>query len=485
MSMRILSEALQTKAVLELHEDVQRRNEDIQLIRTWLKQQPHLNVNPDDQWILTFLRGCKFSLQKTKQKLDMFYTMKSLVPEFYKDRDPFRPEIQQILKLGCVLPLPKSDDPIAPRTVLIRMLEKTTKFQVVDGLKLILMIFEILMNEDDNFIIVGGQVLEDYKELSFKHIQMSTPSVIKQAITCLLLTYPLRSKSFHVINASDWFNSAFQLVKPFVSKKIFDRMHVYKNCELDKLKKFIPSSLLPREYGGNGPSVNELTDEWKMKVESYKEWFKEDYMYRSDESKRIEPCLLYDNLFGAEVTVSLLKKSASEIVYIMVVSNKSAFQFKLQFFESISQDNLYNSSANSSRRNTIELKPITHGNEKIKTDLNNNSLTNLQRSLSVRDTLNNVREQFSALSKSDIENKIESTAEKKKITGVIRSQIMDEVIDDLEDHFSFEKTNKTNFNVMIKGSFCHNPYISLYPCMDDRDYDSDDDEFYCYDFFDY
>lgn len=56
----------------------------------------------DDQWLLAFLRGSKFSLERAKEKLDMFYTMRTVVPELLKNRDPLRPEIQDVLDLGSV-----------------------------------------------------------------------------------------------------------------------------------------------------------------------------------------------------------------------------------------------------------------------------------------------------------------------------------------------------------------------------------------------
>jgi hypothetical protein len=46
---------------------------------------------------MTFLRGCKFSLEKTKRKLDMYFTMRAAVPEFFNDRDVTIPEIKEIL----------------------------------------------------------------------------------------------------------------------------------------------------------------------------------------------------------------------------------------------------------------------------------------------------------------------------------------------------------------------------------------------------
>lgn len=56
----------------------------------------------DDEWILAFLRGSKFSLERTKEKLDFFYTVRTMLPEFFTNRDPYLPEIQEILKLGFV-----------------------------------------------------------------------------------------------------------------------------------------------------------------------------------------------------------------------------------------------------------------------------------------------------------------------------------------------------------------------------------------------
>ena len=54
----------------------------------------------DDQFLIAFLRGTKFSLERTKEKLDMHYTLKTITPELYAKRDPFAPEVQKILKLG-------------------------------------------------------------------------------------------------------------------------------------------------------------------------------------------------------------------------------------------------------------------------------------------------------------------------------------------------------------------------------------------------
>lgn len=52
---------------------------------------------PDDARLRTFLRGCKFSLEKVKKKLDMYYTMRNAIPEFFANRDVNRAEAAAIL----------------------------------------------------------------------------------------------------------------------------------------------------------------------------------------------------------------------------------------------------------------------------------------------------------------------------------------------------------------------------------------------------
>jgi hypothetical protein len=100
LKIRPLSPELLEQAIKNVGEDPKRREADVQAIRDWLKKQPHIIGTPSDQLIITFLRGCKFSLEKTKQKLDMHYTMKTLVPEFFKNRDLNNPTLREIFEIG-------------------------------------------------------------------------------------------------------------------------------------------------------------------------------------------------------------------------------------------------------------------------------------------------------------------------------------------------------------------------------------------------
>ena len=61
----------------------------------------HFNQSiPADLYIINFIRGCKYNLEKVKRKLDCTMTMRGALPEFFSGWNPFAPELQAILKLG-------------------------------------------------------------------------------------------------------------------------------------------------------------------------------------------------------------------------------------------------------------------------------------------------------------------------------------------------------------------------------------------------
>lgn len=102
-----LGESAKEFAEKELGETDESREQAIAELRQWLCENPKLNAKTDDVSILYFLRGCKFDVERTKQKLRNFYVMKAERPEWFTNRDPLLPEIQELVKLGVFVPLRK------------------------------------------------------------------------------------------------------------------------------------------------------------------------------------------------------------------------------------------------------------------------------------------------------------------------------------------------------------------------------------------
>lgn len=82
-----LTPELQKIAETELGEIPARVNSDLQALKEWLERQPHLKARTDDQFLIQFLRGCKYSLEKAKEKLDCLYTLKTKFPEEFNVED--------------------------------------------------------------------------------------------------------------------------------------------------------------------------------------------------------------------------------------------------------------------------------------------------------------------------------------------------------------------------------------------------------------
>ncbi|KAI8427671.1 hypothetical protein MSG28_002135 [Choristoneura fumiferana] len=253
-----------------------------------------------DQWIVAFLRGCKFSLERTKEKLDMYYTLKSLVPEFLSNRDPLDRKIQEMLKLGLFLPLRRCKDEDSSRICIIRMgAFNPSLYHLTDVLKISFMITEIMMLEDDNFNIAGEESIIDLKGVGINIISQWTPALAKKATSCYEKAFPVRVRSTYIINTPSGFEAPYAILKTFLSEKLKKRIKVY-NKDYKAIYHTVPQSTLPVEYGGQDGSLQELIDYWKLKVESYRDWFLAQEIAKSNERLRPGAPKTTSALFGVE-----------------------------------------------------------------------------------------------------------------------------------------------------------------------------------------
>lgn len=95
-----MNELLAKKAREELNEDPNTIEESVQLLREWTNKLPHIRVRTDSRFLLIFLRANKFSVESAKKKIEGYYTMRSAVPELFKNRNVDDPKMQEIFKLG-------------------------------------------------------------------------------------------------------------------------------------------------------------------------------------------------------------------------------------------------------------------------------------------------------------------------------------------------------------------------------------------------
>ncbi|XP_050675542.1 alpha-tocopherol transfer protein-like [Leptidea sinapis] len=299
MHIRPLIPELAEKARVELNEDPKRIESDLQHIKEWLSKQSHLRARTDDQWLLAFLRACKHSLERTKEKLDLYYSMRTLAPEFFSlkiTEDAFN----QILESGAIVILPKLSSPDGERVVIYRPgLIDAENYKITDFIGVSNAMQRILLVEDDNTVVSGIRTIMDWEGLSMSFFLQVTPSLMKKMAVFSQDASPLRFKGGHYVNVGGGFEKIFNAMKVFLNEKTKSRLYVH-NKNFDELYKTIPKEILPVEYGGNGGTIPEITAAWKKKLLEYKDWLAEEESFGSDESKRPGKPKTAEEMFGVE-----------------------------------------------------------------------------------------------------------------------------------------------------------------------------------------
>lgn len=225
LNIRELSPELAKKAQEELNEVPDRLAEDVKALREWATKQPHLRARTDDQNLVNFLRGSKHSLERAKEKLDLFYTIRTSLPEIFSDRDPMSARNIELIRLGTFLPLPRTLTPDGPRIVLMRVgAFDPAKFTMYDIFKAQSLINSIAMYEDDN-VVVGGQLgFIDMKGASLSHFMQMTPSLMKKLALMSQEAVPIRMKGFHHVYTPKGFETLFNMFKNFMNEKNKNRV---------------------------------------------------------------------------------------------------------------------------------------------------------------------------------------------------------------------------------------------------------------------
>lgn len=223
-NIRPLNKELQAVAEAELFEKPERIQADIDALRTWLAKTPHLKTRTDDQFLVNFLRGCKYSLERTKEKIDAYYTIRGAIPEMFGNRQITEKTIEYI-KMGVIIPLPHTEVPGGPRVTLVRnCCYDPEQVNVFDIFKATSLIQDIMMYEDDNMIVSGSLSILDVKGATMAHFRQFTPTMMKKMTMAWQEANPLRIKGLYYVNTPSFFASTFNVFKVFLNEKIQSRV---------------------------------------------------------------------------------------------------------------------------------------------------------------------------------------------------------------------------------------------------------------------
>ncbi|KAG5900101.1 hypothetical protein JTB14_016070 [Gonioctena quinquepunctata] len=241
--------------------------EYVESIKNWFKIQSHLPELPSDALILSFLVTNKFIIEKTKTKLDMYYTIRSLLPECFRNKSPSLPHMQKTSNIVYYCPLPKLTRDLL-RVNVMKLMGDTDHFDSYNLFAYIMNINEIKLQED---LSLGEILIADLEHLQIAHLRKFTPIHMKKAETILKKVFSNRIKGIHILNYPSFADTLLGIVKSVLNNKMISRIHLHSS--VDSLLKDIPADILPSDYGGDERSLSKLHEQWKLKLDEHKDRF--------------------------------------------------------------------------------------------------------------------------------------------------------------------------------------------------------------------
>ncbi|XP_069699152.1 alpha-tocopherol transfer protein-like isoform X1 [Periplaneta americana] len=277
----------------------QRVKESVEALKKWLAMQPHL---PEESGSLhearleRWLIRCKNSMERTKQSIDLYYTLKSLAPDLMCGWNPRSKWFQDTVQKFCFFPMPELT-PEGDRVIIARYINNDSTNFVPDDLnKICLMTTEVRMCEEYCFTDI---LIFDIENYTLGHASKVKFTTVKKIEVGLMKAFNTRLKAFHIINAPSCAEVLIAIIKSVFSSKLSSRIYVH-GKDLTNFTKQVPQMCLPDYLGGTGGSFQENWNLWLKKLDSYHDWFLQHENFKSDESKRQGGDFNFGDLFGFE-----------------------------------------------------------------------------------------------------------------------------------------------------------------------------------------
>jgi len=276
------TEEFQQRVCANFNTNLNQLDQDVGTLKDWLKSQPHLPQCSSDTMLKSYLLACKNKMEKAKTKISNYYTVRAEMPEIFSERDPTCEKITEDGEIIHLYTLPK----LTPDGCVVNMFSFTTteakKFNTTAFAKRSIMAEDVKMNMEP--FVNGGYYVFDGRYLSMSHVLKVTPSFIGNMVHWGQNVLPIIIKGIIFINSPAYMEIILGILKPFMKSKLFQRIHVHTGGA-EVLEKYFPRALLPRDYGGEEVSSEELNESWLRCLRENREWFLRDGQLKATVNK--------------------------------------------------------------------------------------------------------------------------------------------------------------------------------------------------------
>ncbi|XP_066146023.1 retinol-binding protein pinta-like [Euwallacea fornicatus] len=265
----------------------------IALLKKWVESQRHLPEVPDTNALIYFLTVSKFSVEKAKVRIDMYYTIRGLMPEIFTVH-PLSPEMKFQTEITYCFPLPKLTE--KNERIIYMGFNRShgpDEFSHERFFIQLTHMMELLTHKDKNN---NMHVIFDCDGVKIGHIPKFSPLVIKKFVVYFQKVYSYRIASAHIVNSNPFAETMMNnVILPLLPSKVQQRVVIDQGTTNILLE--FGQSILPTDIGGKESSRDKINEMLMKCFEEMKLRFDTIQHMTTDESLRASE-LKNDEILG-------------------------------------------------------------------------------------------------------------------------------------------------------------------------------------------
>lgn len=259
-------------AAEELRETPEIVAKALEELKQLLKNDDTIHFRDDDEFLMIFLRPCKFYAESA-------YALMKRIAEFKKKNhellDNLMPEDErESFTNHKVVNVLTDRDHLGRRVLVVNTgaLWDPSKVTTDSIFRMFYLIHQAALLEPESQIR-GVVVIMDYEGLGMKQVRAFSPTFSFRLLSFIQDAMPLRLKEVHMVKQPYIFNLVWTMFKPFIKEKLGKRIHFH-GSKMASLHKFMDPSCLPENYGGKLPAINYSGKEWFPCIEEFDDHFR-------------------------------------------------------------------------------------------------------------------------------------------------------------------------------------------------------------------
>ncbi|XP_018329677.1 clavesin-1 isoform X3 [Agrilus planipennis] len=267
-----LSPEAKELALKELRETPEIVQKAIEELRELLKNDDTIYFRDDDEFLLIFLRPCKFYAKSA-------YELMKRIADFKENNkallDNLLPEDEKDAFVNHnVVNVLKDRDHKGRRVLIVNCggTWNTSKVTADQLFRLFYLIHEAAILEPETQVR-GVVVIMDFEGLSYKQVAALSITFSMRLLSFIQQAMPLRLKEVHMVKQPFIFKAVWSMFKPFIKEKLKSRMYFHGD-KMPSLHQHLAPSHLPKNYGGELPEIDYTGNDWYPAIEEHVEHIK-------------------------------------------------------------------------------------------------------------------------------------------------------------------------------------------------------------------